>query len=85
MNEGINLTPLLEDATLMSLVDKTPSFRKLSLPFNCLNYGKHFRCLTDMIVMGKLGTKQARVLFDKLQKLGTLSETFLLLDHNSAL
>ena len=61
MNESINLTPLLEDAALIQLVDlsiltmislKTPSFRKLSLPFNCLKYSKRFRCLTDMMVMG---------------------------------
>ena len=37
----VNLTPPVEDAALI----QTLSFRKLSLSFNCLEYGKRFHCL----------------------------------------
>ena len=42
----VNLTPPVEDAALI----QTPSFRKLSLSFSCLEYGKRSHCLTDMVV-----------------------------------
>ena len=71
----VNLTPPVEDAALI----QTPSFRKLSLSFICLGYGKRSHCLTDMVVI-RLVTKQARALFDKLHKLGTPSEIFLFFD-----
>ena len=40
----VNLTPPVEIAALI----QTPSFRKLSLSFNCLEYGKRSHCLTDL-------------------------------------
>ena len=43
----VNLTTPVEDAALI----QTSSFRKLSLSFNCLEYGKRSHCLTDMVVI----------------------------------
>ena len=40
----VNLTLPVEIAALI----QTPSFRKLSLSFNCLENGKRSHCLTDL-------------------------------------
>ena len=37
---------------LAGRLKKESSFRNRSLSFHCLEYGKRFRCLTNMIVMG---------------------------------